>query len=167
MAYSWALFWRTLEVRGLAWESAEGITLMGQVLTDSGGEEVGTVSGKTKVQWENLNEEEEGMKEVGMETKYGKGENGASKVFFFLLSSFNCWFTLINLEIVFCKEAILESQICLEASRYQLKRVSHLFCFILQLQSSNLVLREASLRRSKIPIMAVGVLNCFWLSWSN
>ena len=30
-----------------------------------------------------MNEEEEGMKEVGMETKYGKGENGASKVFFF------------------------------------------------------------------------------------
>ena len=95
-----------------------------------------------------------------------RGERGF-KGFFFLLSSFNCWFTLINLEIVFCKEAILESQICLEASRYQLKRVSHLFCFILQLQSSNLVLREASLRRSKIPIMAVGVLNCFWLSWSN
>lgn len=76
-----------------------------------------------------MNEEEEGMKEVGMETKDGKGEKGASKVSFFLLSSFNCWFSLINLEIVFCKEAISESQICLEASRYQLKMVSHLFYF--------------------------------------
>ena len=56
-----------------------------------------------------MNEEEEGMKEVGMETKDGKGEKGASKVSFFLLSSFNCWFSLINLEIVFCKEVILES----------------------------------------------------------
>ena len=33
-----------------------------------------------------MNEEEEGMKEVGMETKDGKGEKGASKVSFFLLS---------------------------------------------------------------------------------
>ena len=57
-----------------------------------------------------------------METKDGKG-------FFFLLSSFNRWFTLINLEIIFCKEEILESQICLEASRYQLKMVFHLFDF--------------------------------------
>ena len=55
----------------------------------------------------------------------GKGR----KVFFFLLSSFNCWFTLIDFEIIFCKEEILESQICLEASRYQLKMVSHLFNF--------------------------------------
>lgn len=45
-------------------------------------------------------------------------ENEASKAF---SSSFNYLIVLVNLEVVFCKEVILEFSICLEASRYQLK----------------------------------------------
>lgn len=36
-----------------------------------------------------------------------------------------CFFTLVILEILFCKEVILESCIYLEAPRYQLKQSSH------------------------------------------
>ena len=93
----------------------------------------------------------EGKEEAGSRDKEdgARGERGLRR---FLWSSFNCFFTLVNFEMVFCKEAILESWIHLEASRYQLKYASHSIGLILEPQSSNFLLRKTSLGRSEVSL---------------
>lgn len=53
-----------------------------------------------------------------LETRGTREKKKASEGF---LSSLACLFTSVNLDFFFCKKAILEYWICLEASRYQLK----------------------------------------------
>lgn len=81
-------------------------------------------------------DEHKGGGAVGKGSLTGAVEEETSDDF---LSPFSCLFASVNSEIVFCKEAISKSQIHLEASRYQLKHVSHSVCLVLSPQSSNSV----------------------------
>ena len=57
-------------------------------------------------------------RKLAAETEWGRGKRSPRS---FLWSSVFFFLSLVNLEMVFCKEAILESWIHLEVSRYQLK----------------------------------------------